>query len=1067
MREPSVRAHAITRRSYCRPLNDEETEFETWEQVVDRVIGHQQWLWERAKDDDLDDEELAELEALRHAMYERKVSLAGRTLWLGGTEVSKTTESSMFNCSRTPLHTIHDAVDMIWLLLQGCGVGFKPEPGVLNGFAQEIPKISVIRSDAQTKTGEDHNTETWDYHTWTIRVGDSAEAWAKAFGKLLAGKYRAKELVFDLRPIRPGGYRLKGYGWISSGDAALAKALEEIAHIMNRYAGRLLDKIALLDIGNWMGTILSSRRSAEIAICDFGTEQWEEFAMAKKDYWSTGNEQRSQSNNTLMFWQKPTKLELRGLFQMMLDAGGSEPGFYNGESAKRRAPYFKGTNPCGEQLLGEKSFCSLVETNLPAHNGDFQSLLDNHRLISRANYRQSCVNFRDGILQDAWHELNEYLRLTGPGVTGIVMWEHHRDAEKWRELRRVANDAVNGMADELGLPHSKLVTTVKPSGCRPWNALTTTDSGILTLEELFVNHKDDSEWSDHLGDISVIQDNTNNRITKTYDNGVVPTYRISMNYGAVLDCTADHPWFITDRLVDDAANRWTSINDWVRTCDIKPGDIIKTTLGLYRNSRHSELKGVNKLQVKMRGDSTIVRQPTHMNPDLSWLIGYLWGDGCMSPGRYRLRWTDQNIHNLDKVRRILDSQFGIVAEVHRASGDRDAHVLEVGSKHLWHWLIRNDIFKYYADRLDIIPSPIRSSAKEDIIAFIAGMIDADANVSRNASGVKQIIFAQADEDFTIHFQHVAMSVGLLFGRSLNSKGDNLQCINGEKRMYLMTLASQTVPESGMTLLQHSEKMKRVNRLHPDCKWTWDREGRSHRLGKVKSVDLIGEMETYDIEVDNKHWYYQGAFKSHNTLSKIMDVTEGAHAPLGRYIFNWVVFSKHDPAAKILIDAGYDHMDKPSDPDSYVIKLPFDWGPLDVFTKKTITRRGHDGSEAEVEVEVNLESAVDQLERYRLLMNNYVDHNCSVTISYDPSEVGDIIDWLDEHWDEYVGVSWLLRADPTKSAADLGFPYLPQEVVTAATYHEYVARLKPVDLGTGGSMETPLDDECAGGACPVR
>ena len=45
-----TRAQVITRRTYNRPLNKEGTKFETWEDTIDRVIHHQQWLWERAKD---------------------------------------------------------------------------------------------------------------------------------------------------------------------------------------------------------------------------------------------------------------------------------------------------------------------------------------------------------------------------------------------------------------------------------------------------------------------------------------------------------------------------------------------------------------------------------------------------------------------------------------------------------------------------------------------------------------------------------------------------------------------------------------------------------------------------------------------------------------------------------------------------------------------------------------------------------------------------------------------------------------------------------------------------------
>ena len=113
-----------------------------------------------------------------------------------------------------------------------------------------------------------------------------------------------------------------------------------------------------------------------------------------------------------------------------------------------------------------------------------------------------------------------------------------------------------------------------------------------------------------------------------------------------------------------------------------------------------------------------------------------------------------------------------------------------------------------------------------------------------------------------------------------------------------------------------------------------------------------------------------------------------------------------------------------------------------------------------------DASIDQLERYKLLMDNYVDHNCSITVSYDPSEVPEIIDWLDKNWDSYVGVSWLFRNDPTKTAADLGHPYLPQEVVTKEVFDAYVATLLPVNIDEA-NFEDLIDDACSTGACPVR
>ncbi len=647
-----TRAQVVTRRTYNRPLNKEGTQFETWEQTVDRVIEHQHWLWERAKGAHLQPNELMELEDLRLLYLDRIACPSGRTLWLGGTNVAKRREASQFNCSFGRVSTIHDVVDGFWLLLQGCGVGFEPVVGTLNGFTKEV-EVEVIRSSRENR-GYDNNKDYFANDIWYLEVGDSAEAWAKSIGKILAMKQPVRKIMLDFSEIRPAGERLSGYGWISSGDESISKAFVEICKILNRKAGQLLDRIDILDIMNWLGTTLSSRRSAEIAVMPYDSPQWEEFATAKKDHW-IDNPQRAQSNNSLLFYRKPTRYELNSIMQMMIDSGGSEPAFINAEAALKRAPWFKGVNPCAEILLGDKSFCNLVEFDLNKCNGkDINTVRYWLRILARANYRQTCVNLDDGILQRTWHELNEFLRLTGVGLTGIVTWEHLDKPHRFQLLREAAIDGANSMADELGLPRSKAVTTVKPSG---------------------------------------------------------------------------------------------------------------------------------------------------------------------------------------------------------------------------------------------------------------------------------------------------------------------------------------------------------------------------------------------------------------TLSKIMSTTEGVHKPLGKYIFNNIRFSKHDPLVDILREADYRVFPDPYSDDSVLATFPVSYENVE-FTEV-------DGKH------VNVESAVDQLDRYKMMLENYVDHNCSVTISYDPSEKDAIISWLLNNWDNYVGVSFIFRNDPTKTAEDLGYPYLPQEVVDEETFKTYAAQLKPINLDAANSLDELDDDGCATGACPIR
>lgn len=690
---PSTRAQIVTARTYLRPVNDEATEFETPEQAADRIIGHQRWLWERAKggmrrikhlkdlppvvfndtlgyyvDDGwvlvpLTDDEEAELQELKQLFRDLKVTFSGRTRWLGGTEVGKRVESTQFNCCFLETRSIHDVVDCLWLLLQGCGVGFRPVVGSLNGFSRKM-EVEIIRSKrGKDEKGRETNKETFKDGVWTIQVGDSAVAWAKSIGKIMAGKYPAKKLVLDFSQIRGPGGRLKNYGWISSGDEQIAKAYETICEIMNKSAEKLLSRIDLLDICDLLGTILSSRRSAMIAALAYGEPEWEEFAEAKKDHYERGLKHRAMSNNSLMFYQKPTRYQLKRLFKRMVDSGGSEPGFINAEAALSRAPWFKGVNPCAEILLADKGFCNLVETVLFRFNGDDAGLHRAHYLVARANYRQTCVNFEDGVLQRMWHENNEFLRLCGVGVTGVVSWEHVSEELAWRDLRYIATRGACDMARDLGTPFPKAVTTIKPSG---------TQSKAL-----------------------------------------------------------------------------------------------------------------------------------------------------------------------------------------------------------------------------------------------------------------------------------------------------------------------------------------------------------------------------------------GTFES--------EVPEGIHKPLGRYIFNNINFSVHDPIVDKLRAGNYHVFPNPYDETGAIVRIPVEFKNVE-FDKVKIGRKT---------VEVNLETAVDQLNRYKLVMDNYVDFNASITVSYSPEEVPEIIDWLMENWDSYVAVSFLFRNDPTKTAADLGYPYLPQEVVDEKTYRDYVATLLPVDLSSSASLDMVDGQECAGGACPIR
>lgn len=477
----STRAQVVTRRTYNRPLNDEGTIFETWLQTAKRVISHQRFLWERAlthaeysevplrfiteANPDIEWTKLSyeqeiELQELEELLVARKLAVSGRTLWLGGTDIARRREASMFNCSFTNVETVYDLVDVFWLLLQGCGVGFRPVSGSLTGFRKFIPKLEVIRSKGLTSKGVEENTETWDAETrtWTIQIGDTAEAWAKSIGKLMAGKYPADTLVLDFSQIRKAGIRLKSYGWLSQGDNGLSAAYTKVFNLLNARADSLLQELDILDVVNLLGTVLSTRRSAQISVLDDYNGSIYEFAEAKSGMWDNGKSHRSQSNNSIIFWERPKKKEIREWFNRINRGGNGEPGLINGKAMRGRAPWAVGLNPCAEILLPNKGFCNLVSLPIDKFANDTLGLHRAAKLVARANYRQTVVDFRDGVLQESWHLNNEHLRLCGVSLMGIAARPDMQEYD-YRRLERTATAAAYSMAKELGLPYPKNVTS--------------------------------------------------------------------------------------------------------------------------------------------------------------------------------------------------------------------------------------------------------------------------------------------------------------------------------------------------------------------------------------------------------------------------------------------------------------------------------------------------------------------------------------------------------------------------------------------------------------------------------
>ena len=1026
----SIRADVITRRTYNRPLNEEGTVFETWEQTITRVINHQRWLWERAlthkqmpemplKDltEDmnewvcLDDDQEAELEELYDLLISRKVAVAGRTLWLGGTPIAKRREASQMNCAFTDVATIYDVVDLFWLLLQGSGVGLRPVVGSLTGFRKYIPKLEVIRSKGLLTKGRETNEEHWDPEssTWTISIGDSAEAWAKSIGKLLAGKYPASKLVLDFSEIRKDGIRLKNYGWISQGDKGISAAYAKIFEILNAKADAHLTEIDILDICNLLGTVLSTRRSAEIAVLDSHNKRVKEFARAKAGMWENGNQHRAQSNNSIVFWHKPSKEELSGWFEMINSGGNGEPGLINGRSLQERAPWATGLNPCITSDM-------LITTNLGLRR----------------------VSDLIGIPFIARSAAGDFNSLNGFFSTGV------------KEVFKISTDT--GQYIKATANH-KVMT--KEHGWVEVEYLNLGDHLVVSPRELESYNTDKDEFDKGWLVGEVIGDGGHNP-------DKYPTY--VRFWGDSAKEMSERTYDILNRLFNNSSIMVRDKNpaSGVYTC-------ASANLGTLAN-KYLE-KGTKAIKDNIFSESESFIK--------GFLRGFFDADGSVQGNLQKgvsIRLPQANIQTLELVQQLLLS-VGIKSTIYKnrkASGkyqmpDGNGGSKEYMCKVVHELIISKQDFVLYTKMIGFYEP--EKSAKLDIInkarkrdPYKSGMYTRVLDIT--SVGEEEVY------DCTVEQAHEFVANGIVVHNCgeilLPSKGFcNLTSIDlskfkGDvlglyKAAKIITRANyrQTIVDFRDGLLQES--------------WHLNNE-HLHLCGvSLMGVATRPDMSPYDYrrlertittagfgmakELNLPYPKNLTTVKPEGTQSKCYDSTEGMHKPLGKYIFNNVAFSSHDPLLPKLREAGYKVFNHPYDNSATLVTFPIQFDNIEFDTV--------DGKE------VNLESAIDQLERYKMLMDSYCHQNVSCTISYSLEETEEIVDWLYNNWDNYVAVAFLFRNDPTKTAADLGYPYLPQEVTTKELYDEYVSRLKPVDLDQANSSEELLEDGCAGGVCPIR
>ncbi len=184
-------------------------------------------------------------------------------------------------------------------------------------------------------------------------------------------------------------------------------------------------------------------------------------------------------------------------------------------------------------------------------------------------------------------------------------------------------------------------------------------------------------------------------------------------------------------------------------------------------------------------------------------------------------------------------------------------------------------------------------------------------------------------------------------------------------------------------------------------------------------------------------------------SQLFDSSSGMHPRHAPYYIRRVRIEGHNPIFHMLKDMGVPyHPEVGQDPTTattFVLEFPIH-APKSKVYKDGLT-------------------AIEQLEYWKMVKENYTEHNPSTTISVSEDEWLKVGNWVYENWEMIGGLSFLPRSNHVYRLA-------PYEEITAEQYEELVSKFPAIDFSKlvlyEKEDETTVKKElaCVAGVCEI-
>lgn len=433
------------------------------------------------------DEELKFRDFIRSSMLSTDVLPSMRAVMTAGPALDRS-HIAGYNCAYLPVDDLRSFDEILYILMNGTGVGFSVEKRYVEKLPVSGPHWFTGEGELKTLPSGFRKIEP------SIVVGDSKEGWAEAFRQLVSSSYAGVWRTWDMSLVRPAGSRLETFGGRSSGPEPLEELFEFTRATIWDAQGRKLTTLEVFDIVCKIASVVvvgGVRRAALIGLTDLEDKS---LATAKSGNWWEDNPQRALCNISAVYNGKPTEEQFLEEWQNLKDSGSGERGIFNREASQTQAAKYGrrdpcvayGINPCSEIILRPYQFCNL-STVIVRPEDTLWDLTDKIRAATvLGTWQSTLTDFQ--YLRPVWRKNTQEERLLGVSLTGqlghtVLNGSQGRDKmETWLDsLRRTALHWNCDMAGKLGISESAAVTCVKPegttsqlsnsaSGMHPWHS---------------------------------------------------------------------------------------------------------------------------------------------------------------------------------------------------------------------------------------------------------------------------------------------------------------------------------------------------------------------------------------------------------------------------------------------------------------------------------------------------------------------------------------------------------------------------------------------------------------------